>query len=73
MTWRLVFISSESKLLLYADNSAILYSHIDPEVISKTFVQNWSATANGWWITNYLFMWGKQNVFFLDLRENLER
>ena len=28
-------ISRESKLLLYADNSAILYSHKDPKVISE--------------------------------------
>ena len=30
-----ISISSESKLLLYADDSTILYSHKDPAVISK--------------------------------------
>ena len=65
-----ISISSESKLLLYADDSAILYSHKDPEVRSKNLVQNWGRV---WWITNYLCIWGKQNVFLLDLRETSER
>ena len=66
---------SESKLLLYADDSAVLYSHKDPEVIykKKNLVQNWSRAVNGWWITKYLCIWEKQNVFFLGLRENSER
>ena len=34
-------ISQERKLLLYADDSAILFSHKDPRVISEKLGQNW--------------------------------
>ena len=41
-------ISPESKLVLYADDSAILYSHKDPKVISKkNLVLNSRCGANG--------------------------
>ena len=48
-------ISSESKLLLYADDSAILYSHKDPKVISKKLALELEMCSR-WLIVNKLFL-----------------
>ena len=40
-------ISGECKLMLYADNSAILYSHKDPRVISERLVKSLSHAVSG--------------------------
>ena len=55
-------ISHDSKLLLYADDSAILYSHKDPKVISEKLGFELEMCSK-WLIDNKLSLhMGKQNV-----------
>ena len=42
-----ISIGGEYKLMLYADDSAILYSHTDPRVISGRLVRNLSPAVSG--------------------------
>ena len=46
-------ISDECKLMLYADDSAILYSHTDPRVISETLGQELESCSK-WLVDNKL-------------------
>ena len=63
-------ISSFCKLILYADDSAILFSHKDPSYISHV-LGNELENCSKWLIDkNFLCILGKQNVFFLDPRKS---
>ena len=69
-----ISIILESKLFLYADDSAILFSHNDPEIISRKLGSKLESCSK-WVIDNKaLFAYGeKLSVFYLVPRENSER
>jgi len=48
-----ISINSDCKLLLYADNSTILFSHKDPQVISKKLGKELESCSN-WLVDNKL-------------------
>ena len=57
-------------MLLYADDSAIWYSHKDPKVISEKLGLELEMRSK-WLIDNKLSLhMGKQNVYSLALKEN---
>ena len=65
-----ISIDPDCKLLLYANDSAILFSHKDPDQIANS--EKFSNPAqNGLLIINCLFIWEKQNVYCLDQKGNL--
>ena len=45
-----ISINSDCKLLLYADDSTILFSHKDPQVISKKLGKELESCSN--WLYN---------------------
>ena len=45
----------DCKLLLYADDSTIVFSHKDPQVISKKFGKELKSCSN-WLVDNKLFL-----------------
>ena len=66
-------ISHECKLLLYADDSAFLFSVRDPEVISPKLSSELEYCSK-WLVNNKLSLHlGKQNVFCLVREENPEK
>ena len=52
-----ISISSESKLLLYADDSAILFSHKNPETISIKLGSELES-CNRWLVDGWLVVLG---------------
>ena len=55
------------KFILYADDSAILVSGKDTKVIQEMLGKELCALwVVGWLIINFLYIWVKQNLFYLD-------
>ena len=64
-------ISSERKVFLYADDSAIFFSHKDPEVISRKLSSELELCSK-WLIDNELSLhMGKLGVFFFGSKRKL--
>jgi hypothetical protein len=68
-----ISINSDRKLLLYADDSTILFSHKDPQDISKKLGKELESCSN-WLVDNKLplYIWVKLNVSFLVQNVNLK-
>ena len=54
------------KLILYADDSALLVSGKDVKVIQETLGKELCALSSWLLIINSLYIWVKQNLFYLD-------
>lgn len=68
-----ISISSDCKLLLYADDSTILFSNSNPDVISEKLGKE-LLSCSQWLIDNKLSLHlGKQNVFYLVQNVNLKK
>ena len=63
-------MSVKCKLLLYADDSTLIISGSDPKVIADTLSFELNSCRQCFWITNFLYIWGKLNQFYLDQKEN---
>lgn len=68
-----ISISSECKLLLYADDSAILFSHTDPDVISKKLSSELESCGK-WLVDNKLSLHlGKTECILFGSRRKLRK
>ena len=68
-----ISISSECKLLLYADDSAILFSHKDPEVISRKLSSELESCSK-WLVDNKLSLHlGKTECVLFGWRRKLRK
>ena len=66
-------ISSKCKLILYADDSAILFSHKDPEIISKVLGQELENCSN-WLVDNKLSLHlGKTECILFGSKHRLSK
>lgn len=67
-----ISINSDCKLLLYADDSTILFSHKDPQVISKKLGKELESCSN-WLVDNKLSLHlGKTECILLVQNVNLK-
>ena len=68
-----ISISSECKLLLYADDSAILYSHKNPEVISRKLSSELESCSK-WLVDNKLSLHlGKTECILFGSRKKTKK
>ena len=58
-------LSINCNLSLYADDSALVFSHCDPVVIGERLSRELFAASNGWLTINCLFTLAKQSVCYL--------
>ena len=68
-----ISISTECKLLLYADDSAILFSHKDPEVVSRKLSSELESCSK-WLVDNKLSLHlGKTECIWFGSRRKLKK
>ena len=63
-------ISIKFKLLLYADDSSLMFQDLIQEKLVMSYQENYSHVGSGSLAINYLFIYGKQRQFYLDQKEN---
>ena len=64
-----ISVDSDCKLLLYADDSTILFSHKDPNVVALKLGCILDS-CNKWLVDNSHCIWGKLNVNSLVQKGN---